>query len=88
MSNLNLEKMVNNTAIVLLLLLVGVFSVSIYRGSQLKKAEHKAASMASEEKMRTMTLRIESIRRDMQEIKRGLSPRSAKPHEAASDTER
>jgi hypothetical protein len=75
-----LEKVVNNLAIFLLLSLVGVFFVSMYKSDQLKKEEKRSSALVGLTEMRAIALKIDSLQKDLREIKKnlvlqGVSPR-------------
>lgn len=75
-----LEKVVNNLAIFLLLSLVGVFFVSMYKSEQLKKEEKRSSALVGLTEMRAIALKIDSLQKDLREIKKnlvlqGVSPR-------------
>jgi hypothetical protein len=72
-----LERIVNTAAVVLLLSLVGVFFVSMYKSAELKKVEKAAYSRAGNADMRAMASQIESLHRDMLEIKKRLQLQKA-----------
>ena len=74
-----LEKIVNNTAIVLLLLLVGVFFVSMYKSTQLKKEEKLAHSVTANAEMRAIILKMESLEHDIHAIKKKLTLKEIPP---------
>ena len=74
-----LEKIVNSTAVVLLLLLVGVFFVSMYKSTQLKKKEKLAYSVAGNAEMRAIVLKVESLQEDIQAIKKKLTLKEIPP---------
>lgn len=72
-----LERIVNTVAVVLLLSLVGVFFVSMYKSAELKKVEKAAIKRAGNAELRVMASQIDSLHRDMLEIKKRLQLQKA-----------